>query len=256
MTANWERAPIATSPISAVVPAYQAEKHLAAGVQALVSQLDALQRAYEVLIVDDGSTDGTRGVAREWADKNSAVRCLNHDTPQGYGAALRTGLAAAQHPLIFTMPADSAYRAEDLPRMLDLVDQVDLVCGYRRGRPWLSTQWHGWLAFLGFGLWLKDVGCPVRLYRKSIFPRIPIQSRSRFADVEILAKANFLTCLFIEAEVSWHPVEPPGHWAGPSVLADALRLFAKPDFGPPQLEPLPGPPAESPATPPPATSTS
>jgi hypothetical protein len=127
--------------------------------------------------------------------------------------------------------------------MLEVIDQVDIVCGYRQGRPWLSTQWRGWLAFLGFGLWLKDAGCPVRLYRKSIFPRIPIQSKGRFADVEILAKANFLNCLLTEVEISWQPAERPIP-RGP-VFGDALRVFTRPDFGPPQL-PAAEPAASSP----------
>jgi glycosyltransferase involved in cell wall biosynthesis len=248
MTVTWERPPIATSPISVILPAFQAEKHLAAVLPALVQQLEDGKREYEVILINDGSTDGTRAIADEWAGKNASIKCLHHESPQGYGVALRAGLAAARHPLLFTMPADGAYRAQDLPRMLEVIDQVDVVCGCRQGRPWLKTQWHGWLAFLGFGLWLKDVGCPVRLYRKSIFPRIPVQSKGRFADVEILAKANFLNCLLTEVEVGWQPAETP--LPRGAVLADALRVFTRPDFGPPQLpttEPPAPPPQDAPA---------
>jgi hypothetical protein len=155
---------------------------------------------------------------------------LWHDKPQGYGAALRTGLAAARYPLLFTMPAKGEYQPEELSRLLAVVDQADSVCGYRCPRPWFRAQWQGWGAFLGFGLWVKDVACHFRLYRRSIFAHIPVQSSSCFADIEILAKANFLTCLFAEVEVTWKPAVQPAP-RGP-VWADAWRLFRNPEFGP------------------------
>src|SRR2546422_989826 len=80
------------------------------------------------------------------------------------------------------------------------IDSVDIVCGVRRGVDTggkLGRWWRHFAspAFLLFGLWLRDPASPARLYRRSIFERIPIQSNGWFAQVEILAKANFLGCL-------------------------------------------------------------
>ena len=85
---------------------------------------------------------------------------------------------------------------------------------------------------------LHDVGCVFVLARRSIFARIPIQSRGPFAHTEILAKANFLGCYFGDVAVAYRPGEAAP--AGGGWWADARRVIAQPDFGPAQLpEPAP-----------------
>ena len=104
----------------------------------------------------------------------------------------------------------------------------------RPGLPWLKTAWQRlWRRWL-FGLRFRDASCPVRLYRRSIFPRILIQSKGAFADIEILAKANFLGCLFTEVDVSWSPAAGAAQPA--SVAGDFRRVFNRTDFGPPKLD--------------------
>jgi glycosyltransferase involved in cell wall biosynthesis len=223
--------PIADSPITAILSTNQSEKTLRGVVESLTAELEKLRRPYEILIVDGGSTDQTPRIAEELGRERQAVKLLRQENVAGIGTTVKAGLAAAQHPLIFTMPADGSYQASDLPKLLAWIDQVDLVCGYRRGRPWLGTQTRGWLTYLPFGLWLKDVACPFRLYRKSIFDRIPIQSTGSFAHIEILAKANALGCLLTEIEVEWNRVNAAATCGG-GAFGDALRVFTRPDFGP------------------------
>src|SRR5439155_13359564 len=92
---------------------------------------------------------------------------------------------------------------------------------------------------------VHDVECAFRLFRRSIFARIPIQSSGPFAHVEILAKANFLGCWMAEAPVSYNPSPgpPSSYWA------EAYHVFCEPDFGP--VDPNAPPPAPAPDTPPP-----
>lgn len=245
MKYNFERPAIAASAISAVMPCRQAEGRLVEEVNSLACWLQAQKREYEIIVVDDGSTDGGRAVGEDLAKSNSRVRCLGHEKPAGYGAALRTGLAAARHPLVLTMPAGAGYRAEDVGPLLDLIDKVDLVCCRRPSRPWLKSRLVSWLISLAFGPRLKDPACPFRLYRRSIFARIPIQSNSSFANVEILAKANFLGCLMNDPEVEVNCETAVGSQAqpaaGPSVMSDFFRVFRKPDFGPAKLDASSGP---------------
>jgi hypothetical protein len=165
------------------------------------------------------------------------VRLITPEKP-GRGAALKAGLSATTHPLIFTMPATGEYQASDLSKMLEGIDQVDVVVGWRKARCVRRRTWEAFWAYLlfGSGLWLKDVTCPVRLYRRSIFPRIPIQSAGPFADVEILAKANFLSCLFIEVEIAWQPPASAPASDGTSYFGDLWRVFERPDFGPANIE--------------------
>jgi glycosyltransferase involved in cell wall biosynthesis len=236
-----ERCPIAQAAISVVLPAHNAVSALPAVIEAWTGYLDSLSRDYEVLLIDDGSTDGTGPLADELSTRLSRLKVVHHAQPQGLGACLRAGLALAQFPLFCYAECSTAYQAGDLARLLDVMDHVDLVTGLRiwqAHKPgWSIGRLWSWLAFrFVFGLRLKDVECPFKLFRRSIFERIPIQSDGSFVHAEILAKANFLGCMMAEVEVTYMPqagqsvhVEPQGQRR-----REAFRLFRHPDFGPSQ----------------------
>jgi glycosyltransferase involved in cell wall biosynthesis len=192
--------------------------------------------------VDDGSTDRSAALAEEWAGRHPRGRVLRHRVRSGFGAALRTGLAAARHPLFFYSTCDNQYEPADLKQLLDVIDQVHVVSGYRvqegaSGKPYRAGRGYRWLVRLLFGVRLRDIDCAFKLFRREIFARIPIQSNGRFVHAEILAKANFLGCLMGEAPVRYRP-GPGGATAEASLrqtLAEAHRVFHHPDFGPAEL---------------------
>src|SRR5262245_48909112 len=123
--------PIATAPLSIVLPSRNEEAHLEGTISSWTRYMDTLQRDYEILLVDDGSTDQTASLAESLAARFPRLRLLRHATPCGFGAALRTGLAAAQYPLFFYSACSNQYEPADLKALLDVIDQVDLVSGYR-----------------------------------------------------------------------------------------------------------------------------
>jgi glycosyltransferase involved in cell wall biosynthesis len=285
-----ERPPIASSALSVVLPARDAEKLLPGVVSAWSAVLDGLKRDYEILLVDDGSTDATAARAEALATQDPRLRVLRHDGPRGFGATLRTGITAARFPLLFYTTCDRQYDPADLKKLLDAIDKVDLVSGFRLFRPvpgglrwagrlyrwlvwlllgasltplpgWLGWRGHAraWLARVMFGVRLADVDCAFRLFRRSIFARIPIQSDGPFAQVEILAKANFLACMMDEVPVSYKPDSPPGsgplHVPARQTRREIRRLLSHPDFGPAVLpvEEAPGPAAGAESKPPEAT---
>src|SRR5262249_39445601 len=167
-----------------------------------------------------------------------------------------------RHPLFFYTRCDRQYPPGALPRLLEEIDKVHLVSGYRKWQPvprWLSVLgriyrtvlrvlfglpleplpgWLGWRqhaygcgARVFYGVRMHDVNCLFRLMRRSIFTRLPLQSDGPFVHVEILAKANFLG-YYMNDEIHLayrprHEVDPHGR-----ILADALRVFRQPDFGP------------------------
>jgi glycosyltransferase involved in cell wall biosynthesis len=249
MSDPFERSPIAQAPLSVVLTAYNVEAHVEHVLGNWTAYLDTLERDYEILVVNDGSTDRTAESAVTFGTKYPRLRLLNHPTPQGVGAALRTGLQAAQFPLLFYAECGSSYQPADLGRLLEVIDKVDLVSGYRvwqssgHRRGWRRYAYQGLLRFL-YGLRLTDVDCSFKLFRRSIYARIPIQSAGPFVHAEILAKANFLGCLMSEVPVRYEPNQftpsrPPSSMAW---RADAARVFFHPDFGPavlPEPPPIP-----------------
>jgi hypothetical protein len=267
-----ERPPIASAPLSVVLLAQNDALEIDEVVTAWVSHLKELGREHEILLVDDGSSDNTPVQADKLAERFSSVRVLRQAAPRGTGAALHSGIAAAQYPLLFYTTCDKQYHPADLARLLETIDKVDLVTGYRVGRPlpgWLiwwdrlfrlfvrvlfgiSQEpvdcWLGWAGWprrwLGrwvFGVRVRDQECAFRLFRRYIFARIPIQTRD-FAHVEILAKANFLGCWMAEVPVTCLPgrakKQARSREAARAARQEIRDLFRRPDFGPVELPPI------------------
>jgi hypothetical protein len=239
MSDPFERSPIAQAPISVVLLLRQAEVHLEEVLNHWAAYLDTLDRDYEILAVKDTALNGDPELGESLTAKYPHLRLLDCPGQGGIGAALRVGLEAAQFPLFCYSDCDNCYQPADLGRLLEVIDKVDLVSGFRvwqssrEPRFWRRYAYRGLLRLL-FGLRLMDVNCSFKLFRRSLFARLPIQSGGPFVHAEILAKANFLGCIMTEVPVRYEPnpiaVARPssaGSWR-----ADFSRVFFHPDFGP------------------------
>ena len=120
--------------LSLVIPAYNEE----AGIRQAVAEADAalarVASAYEILVVDDGSSDNTAAIVSEEARQRPALRLLRHAANRGYGAALRSGFEAAQFERIAFTDADCQFHLDDLSSLLSLTETYDVAVGYRVGR--------------------------------------------------------------------------------------------------------------------------
>ena len=210
-------------------------------VETWVQQLNILQKEYELFLVDDASTDRTPTFGDDLVSRHPHIRLFRHESRRGFGACLRTGLDAAQHPLLCYTVCDRQYQPADLKRLLAWIDKVDMVVGCRmvRSRP-MPFRWQDWwkrfLIRRLMGVHMRDLDCLFLLARRHIFAQIPIQSNSQFAHVEILAKANFLGCFMTEAPVSFQPLSriTPNPWATDKRQnwREVRHFFFHPDFGP------------------------
>src|SRR5205814_8623283 len=115
---------------------------------------------------DDGSTDTTAAVLTDLTNRVPYLRVLRHDTRRGFGASLRTALAAASHPLLFYTATDYPYSPNDLRKLLDRIElrdevfgrQPDLISGCRTGRPvtrFVMWTWGAWRILWGDALWFS-----------------------------------------------------------------------------------------------------
>jgi glycosyltransferase involved in cell wall biosynthesis len=162
----------------------------------LIKVLSSHFEDYEVIIVNDGSTDGTGQIVEELCRENHGhVKAIHHDKSQGYGNALRAGFAAAARDLVFYTDGDYQFDMNDLHEVLPAIEGYDLVVGYRRDRQdpkyrlMLSKGYNLLVHFL-FGLHLKDIDCSFKLFKQSALKTITIDAEGYFIDTEIMVKAK------------------------------------------------------------------
>src|SRR5436305_9050162 len=120
--------------LSLILPAYNEAAGIAAAVAEADDALAAFCPDYEILVVDDGSTDGTAAAVEAVTRERPRVRLLRHPANRGYGAALRTGFTAARGERVAFTDADAQFDLADLQKLLDQSDDFPIVAGYRIDR--------------------------------------------------------------------------------------------------------------------------
>ena len=235
---------MAKRPLSVVVPAFNEERRLGDTLDLLVRFLSGSRDAFEILIVDDGSSDATRRIAQERAraQPSGMIRILAHDTNRGKGFSVRRGALAAEGDLLLMADADLSTPLSELEKLEAALESapLDIAVGSRAvegaeirvHQPWyrerLGKGFNGVVRMLT-GLPFRDTQCGFKLFRMSacrkIFERQRIEG---FAfDVEILFIARKWGLRTAELPIIWNhfadsKVDPVAH--APSVIVDLLRL--------------------------------
>lgn len=198
--------------ISIILPAYNEEKNIRQMLVDCLAYLRKLKDHYEIIVVDDGSQDKTAVISQKIARQNKKVRLIHHPQNKGYGQALKDGFRAARYDYVFFTDSDRQFRLNALDVMLPIAKTgvVDLVIGYRLNRqdPFLRKllSWgYNSLASFLFDINVKDIDCAFKLFRREIFKKIKIESKSFFFNTEILAKARFFNFNIIEVGVPHFP---------------------------------------------------
>jgi len=126
--------------VSVVVPCYDEELAVAETVRRIEAALDDVPHASELIVVDDGSRDGSSAILAECRLRWERVRVIAHENNRGYGAALKSGISAARYDRIVIADADGTYPLERIPELIDRLDRVDMVVGSRTGAK-VETPW-------------------------------------------------------------------------------------------------------------------
>jgi glycosyltransferase involved in cell wall biosynthesis len=197
--------------ISVFFPAYNDEASIASLVGDALAVLPSLADDFEVIVVDDGSTDSTAAVLDELARFDSRVRVVHHESNRGYGGALRTGFASATKELVFYTDGDGQYDVRELVLLRPLLTEgVDIVNGYKikRADGWrrkaLGAAYNR-LAHLLFSIPIRDVDCDFRLVRRRVVERVELVSSSGSICVELVHKLHRTGCVFAEIPVRHRP---------------------------------------------------
>ncbi len=196
--------------ISIIMPAYREREGIARSASEAAAWLQSKNWPHEVLVIDDGSDDGTASEAAAAALTHSGIRVIRHERNRGYGAALRTGIAASRHGLVLMMDADGQCMVQDLEAMLPKLDMHDAVIGVRaeRADPPLRKAMSGaynTLLCLVFGLPNRDANCPLKLWRRTDLLRLPLRCDRFFAPAEMLMLASEAGLTVTEQPVRHRP---------------------------------------------------
>ncbi|KPL20362.1 MAG: cell wall biosynthesis glycosyltransferase [Phycisphaerae bacterium SM1_79] len=180
--------------ISVFFPCYNEQENIGRTVEQTLAVLKSLKADFEVIIIDDGSCDRTGQVADEMARRDNRVKVVHHPRNLGYGAALQSGFKAATKELVFYTDGDGQFDINEMPPLLPLMEQYDIVSCYRLNRQESSVRRiNGWcwtkLVCLLFGLKIRDVDCAFKLYKREIFDNIKLSSTGALIDAEVLARA-------------------------------------------------------------------
>lgn len=200
-----------TQGISVFFPAYNDEASIAGLVGDALAVLPGLAEEFEVIVVDDGSTDGTAAVLDGLALADPRVRVVRHEVNRGYGAALRTGFASATKELVFYTDGDGQYDVRELAHLRPLLTAgVDIVNGYKiqRADVWrrkaLGAAYNR-LAHLLFNIPIRDVDCDFRLLRRRAVEGLELVSSSGSICVELVHKLHRAGRVFAEVPVHHYP---------------------------------------------------
>src|SRR6476619_7024995 len=177
--------------VSIVVPALNEEETLQHAVEWTISVLREISDDYEVVIVDDGSTDETGRIADGLAVKLSNIRVIHNRRPSGYGGALDSGFTAASKDVIGLITADEEFHPTDLPRFVEAIRNSDIVTSVCPHRPmplyrkFLSWGWRTCVAII---LGERPVIEGTFMIRRKLFNSLQMESRSGMYGVEMRIK--------------------------------------------------------------------
>ena len=221
--------------LSYFFPAHNEEANLAGLVEEALASLPALAETFEIIAVNDGSRDRTAAIADELAAAHpDVVRAVHHPTNLGYGAALRSGLAAARYELVAFTDGDRQFQVEDLGRLTERLgapDHPDVVVGFRikRADPLIRTIYaraYRLANRIFFGLTVTDVDCACKLFRREALEGLRVESGGAFFSAELLIKLRAAGRSVAEVGVPHYPRtagSPTG--AKPSVVFRAVKDF-------------------------------
>jgi glycosyltransferase involved in cell wall biosynthesis len=182
--------------VSLFFPVYRDELTTALMITKAIRFLSAVGEEYEVIVVDDASPDRSGAIADEMARRHPCVRVIHHPQNLGYGAAIRTGLAASRFEYVCFTDGDDQYEIEDFGKLLRLREHYDLIITFRYKKIYSSTRifvswvYNTLLRFM-FRTRFRDVSTGLRIVRRSLIDEIPLESSSPFIGAELAIKAMF-----------------------------------------------------------------
>jgi glycosyltransferase involved in cell wall biosynthesis len=218
--------------ISLVIPMFNEEANIEHALAYAVEALSEHARDYEIIIVDDASTDESPELVRRAVAGNQRIRLMRHDFNQKLGASLRTGFAAAKNELILYMDADLPFDPDVLGRAIRAmnVTRADVISGYRFDRTTegmrrtIYTIIYNWLIRILFNISIRDINFSFKLMRREVLQAIDLKSDGSLIDAELIVKARNHGFFVQQIGLDYFPrVMGTSHLSSPAVIFKIFR---------------------------------
>ena len=216
--------------LSIFFPFWDEQENIEAVIKKAIPVAGKVADKWEIIMVDDGSSDKTLEVARKLAKNDPRLVVVSHTSNRGYGAALKTGLLTAKYDLIVFNDGDGQFDLLEVEKFFAKMGNADIVIGFRKKRVdsplrhILMNMLRVWDLVL-FGFTFKDIDCGFKLFRKAALNKIlPLKSEGAMITTEILARAKKAHLKIAQVEVNHYP-RIYGNQSGgnPRVIIRAVR---------------------------------
>jgi glycosyltransferase involved in cell wall biosynthesis len=221
------------SSLSIVLPCFNEEENVREAVANAIAAADACSERHEVVVVDDGSSDGTVNVLSRLIASDDHVRAIVHERNRGYGEALKSGIRAAEMDWVLLADADLQFDLRDLVDFVPLAESADAIWGWRivrrdtRLRCFSASAWNRLMRAL-FALPVRDVDCGFKLIRASILRRLELQTTGAMISTELAVQCSAQGARFAEIGMHHHPRIAGAETGGdPRVIARAFSELAR-----------------------------
>jgi glycosyltransferase involved in cell wall biosynthesis len=221
------------SSVSAFFPCYNDALSIGKMVRDVRESLVEAVSDFEIIVVNDGSSDNSLQVLQELQREFSELRIVNHEVNRGYGGALLSGFAASTKQWVFYTDGDAQYDAHEITRLISAVTETsDVIQGFKigRGDPLhrrvIGRVYHHGVRFF-FRLPIRDTDCDFRLIRNSVLSKVRLRSTTGVICVEMMHALNRVDARFIEVGVS-HYHRPHGKsqfFRVPAISRSALQIL-------------------------------
>jgi glycosyltransferase involved in cell wall biosynthesis len=226
---NETEAPRRLPGLTVVLPCFNEAPNVAQAIREATWAAVCNADEHQIVVVDDGSTDGTGQIAADVARSVPHVRVVQHDRNRGYGAALASGLRAARMPWVLLTDSDLQFDLEQLADFVPLTPEADLVAGWRLDRRdplhrrVNAAAWN-WLVRRTFDLEVRDVDCAFKLIRRDVVEDLPLTSTGAMISTELLVRAMANGARIRELGVEHRPrIAGEQSGADPRVVLRAFR---------------------------------
>jgi glycosyltransferase involved in cell wall biosynthesis len=217
------------SSLSLVLPAHNEEANIRLVVEQALDVLPAFTHEFEVLVVNDGSKDGTAAIIDELSANDPRVRAIHHKKNRGYGGALTSGFNASKCDYVMFMDADRQFDIADIGLLAPYVGKFDIVAGFRMERHdsfhrRLFAQIFNLTVRLLFGVHLYDIDCAFKIFRGDLLRTMELTAPGALINTEIQAKARRQGATIEQVGVHHYPrVAGEASGGSPKVIFRAMR---------------------------------